>query len=645
MEKIIYFDFAAIVIYFIIIAAFSVRGMWNNKYNRTFLYVLVVMFISTICDAASIYFDNARTDLTALHYTVHTLYLTLHMLTAPFYVTFLIAQTDTWHKMSKYLSFKITFVLPMLFGIILMFQNLVTGNVFYINSDGEYFRGSLFFLLYLIGLFYMIFGFIYVVYYRELLEHSRFISFVLVFPTLFLAMGIQMLIPVLVIEMFVFSCGMLYIFMLVQRPEERIDTITGAENINALSIDITRASKAEKPLDILIVNIINYELIIKMLGYDGYNRLLCNIMRFLRQLFKNNHIMPYTYHIGNGTFIITIESKERKNTEDITNHINDYLKTAVKVLNYDVNLAAGVCVVHFPEEISELDSLIKLAQDINMDKYTGKVLYANELYQKGHFDVMVHIDKIIHNALEKHNFNVYYQPIYSVKEKRFISAEALIRLNDEKYGFVPPDLFIPEAEKNGTIHAIGEFVLEQVCEFISSKEFKELKIDYIEVNLSVCQCLKESLYDDVIRIMDKYNVKPNQLNLEITETATSYSQTSMTKNIDKLVNSGITFSLDDYGTGYSNMDRVVTLPLRIIKLDKSFTTAERNDKLEIVLENTIKMIKDLNLEIVVEGIETKEMCDKFTKLGCEYIQGYYYSKPIPRDEFVEFIKTNNCKTV
>ena len=137
----------------------------------------------------------------------------------------------------------------------------------------------------------------------------------------------------------------------------------------------------------------------------------------------------------------------------------------------------------------------------------------------------------------------------------------------------------------------------------------------------------------------------NQINLEITETAASYDQSVMTENLTQLSNAGLTFSLDDYGTGYSNMYRIAALPLKIVKLDKTFVN-NQNSKMWTILQNTVNMIKDLNMEIVVEGIETKEMVQKFSDLKCDFIQGYFFSKPVPQHEFVEFIdRWNNRERI
>ena len=161
--------------------------------------------------------------------------------------------------------------------------------------------------------------------------------------------------------------------------------------------------------------------------------------------------------------------------------------------------------------------------------------------------------------------------------------------------------------------------------------------------MSVAQCMHGDLADKILNIMREYNVSPKNINLEITETAASFSQRVMTDNLNKLLRAGIEFSLDDFGTGYSNMKRVVSLPLKIVKLDKSFVDEKENPKMWIFLQNTIKMLKDMNMEIVVEGIETKEMLDAFSNLKCDFIQGYYFSKAISRDDFVIFITNSQQK--
>lgn len=339
-----------------------------------------------------------------------------------------------------------------------------------------------------------------------------------------------------------------------------------------------------------------------------------------------------------------MDSYYADNIEDTAKLINQALKYGVNIKHMDVNLITHICIARCPEDFDDYESLMYFGERFSSDNdYTGEIVYAKDIFNKEQFDLHKNLDGIIENAITNRKFHVYYQPIYSVKEQKFNSAEALLRLIDDTYGFIPPDVFIPIAEKSGAIHKIGAYVLDEVCSFIASEDFASLNIDYIEINLSVAQCMHKELPDLVLDTLKRYNLSPDKINLEITETAASYAQNIMAENINRLNEAGINFSLDDYGTGYSNIQRVSTLPLKIVKLDRSFVNVEDNPKMFIVLENTIKMLKDMEMEIVAEGIETEQLVNKFSDMNCEYIQGYYFSKPIPKNDFIAFVANNNKK--
>lgn len=152
------------------------------------------------------------------------------------------------------------------------------------------------------------------------------------------------------------------------------------------------------------------------------------------------------------------------------------------------------------------------------------------------------------------------------------------------------------------------------------------------------QCMQMDLTDKVLYYLKKYNLKPEQINLEITETAANTTQDVVEENIRALSEQGIAFSLDDYGTGYSNLSRIISLPFRIVKIDKSMTDKVFDSKIRAILKYNIRLLKEIGMEIVVEGVETEEVLKQFEEMGCDFIQGYYFSRPLPQQEFVEFIK-------
>ncbi len=253
------------------------------------------------------------------------------------------------------------------------------------------------------------------------------------------------------------------------------------------------------------------------------------------------------------------------------------------------------------------------------------------------------MEQTVFNAIEQDRITVYYQPIYSTREKKFTSAEALVRIIDESGKIVPPYEFICVAEKNGMMLRLGEIIFEKVCRFIKENNPEQYGIHYIEVNLSAVQCAQESFADTYIALMEKYGIPPRLINLEITETAALEAKKVVLANMKKLIDYGVSFSLDDFGTGQSNLNYIVDMPVAIVKFDRSMTTSYfENGKAKYVMDAAMHMIHGMRLEIVSEGIETKEQYDSMESLNISYIQGYYFSKPLPEQSFVEFIRERNA---
>jgi len=248
------------------------------------------------------------------------------------------------------------------------------------------------------------------------------------------------------------------------------------------------------------------------------------------------------------------------------------------------------------------------------------------------------VEQLILGAIEENRVEVYYQPIFSTKEQCFTSAEALVRIRDENDQIVPPGVFIDIAEKNGMIIQLGEIIFEKVCLFLKQHHPAQLGIHYIEVNLSVVQCAYEHLADSFVRIMEGYGIDPRWINLEITESASISAKKVLSNNMKTLMDYGVHFSLDDFGTGQSNLNYIVEMPVNIVKFDRSMISAYfENGKAKYVMDAAMHMIHGMELQIVSEGIETKEQFHIMEDLGISYIQGYYFSKPLSPMEFLEFL--------
>lgn len=639
-DTIIHLDIASLLILAIILISQLSRKMYKGSTNIFFIALIILTFLSSCMDIWAALLDNIGYPDAGVRILSHSLFLMFYNSIPPFFLMYVLSLSCAWAKVTSHKITQILLIIPYLASIGLIIVNIFTGFIFSIE-DGIYRVNSLSFLLFLMAGIYIVAYTAYIIRYRKLFTFRKILAMFLMIPITALIVAVRLIYPNTLVMVFANTMCLSLISILIQRPENTIDSITGLNIYNAYADDMKKNYMINNRTAVIMVNTANYDSLYKMLGYDKMMELLQKIAR--RILDQNGAAKCYgtAYYLDRGHFRLVVNSFFLDSADKAAELINDALRKPVKIGKYDLNLIPYVCLVKCPEDITTFPSLMSFGADFHTRlPYNGEVIRADQSTIKRMMSLLTDVDGIIDRALANHGFHVYYQPIYSVEKKRFISAEALLRLTDEKGGFISPEIFIPAAEKSGAIHKIGDFVLDEVCRFIASDEYRSLGMEYIEINLSVSQCMRHGLSKRILDVMNKYGVSPDQVNLEITETAASYDQSVMSENLADLSAAGLSFSLDDYGTGYSNMYRIAALPLKIVKLDKTFVN-NQTGKMWTILRNTIRMIKDLNMEIVVEGIETEEMLKKFSDLRCDFIQGFYFSKPIPQEDFVKFIQKHN----
>lgn len=640
--KVLYFDIAAFIILVIILISMISRKMLIGKANQFFAVLLTQMIISTISDfwaeSYGVWLPIAESNLT-LRLILCYIYFFLRNLTAPLYHLFVCMVTDTWHILKRSKGLQAVLIVPYAIICAVLLTNPFHHMTFYFDENLVYHRGLLMYVLYVASFFYLVVGAGYLLRYRRLVTGDKFVALMLMYPLNVLSVLIQLFLPQYLVEMFMTSLTMLLIVLVIQRPEELINPVLGVRSYIAYTTDMKKVFATRKPVRIVFVKITNYRALLSILEYDTCMLLMKKTGADLAQSYKEEHLPMDLYYLENGLFALVTEKELPEKIKAVAQRLSTAVTVEKQIGQLQIELDSCICILRCPQDIDDYEQLLTFGTSFHT--YLSKGGVVNDLSaasDRRMFRLRSEIDSMISNAAAKRRFQMYYQPIYSIKEKRFLSAEALIRLQDEKYGFISPELFITAAEKNGMILQIGDFVLDEVCAFLARCKRDGLPIDYIELNLSMNQCMQADLKEKVLYYMNKYHLRPDQINLEITETAANTAQDIVEENLRQLSTEGIPFSLDDYGTGYSNLSRIMALPFRIIKLDKSLADRVDDDRMKILLKNTIHMLKEIGMEIVVEGVETKETLDQFTELGCDFIQGYYFSKPLPEQEFVEFIR-------
>lgn len=432
------------------------------------------------------------------------------------------------------------------------------------------------------------------------------------------------------------AIGIMVLYLKLENPETNIDRNTGLFNSGALYQYTEQLYGWEKDFSTLVIKFKNNSY--QNVPLKDRDRVKMEIAEYLLRMpdapaFKNSE----------DEFFVILS-----NTDSAESRVEEIRRRFQSGWGGSDTCLVQPCWLFLPhsnvvEKTEELLYLVRYIRQENKDFSENDFLYV----EQGSIDKMKkekETEKLIAEAIDEDRVEVHYQPIFSTKEQRFTSAEALVRIRDDKGNIVPPGVFIDIAEESGMILKFGEIVFEKVCEFIQEHPPEDYGLHYIEVNLSVIQCAYENLAQDYIRIMKQYGTDPGYINLEITESATTNAKKVLLDNMRKLIEFGVAFSLDDFGTGQSNLNYIVDMPVDIVKFDKNMTNAYfENGKAKYVMDAAIHMIHGMNLQIVSEGIETLEQYRVMEDLGIRYIQGYYFSKPLPEREFLDFLQKNWIK--
>ena len=241
-------------------------------------------------------------------------------------------------------------------------------------------------------------------------------------------------------------------------------------------------------------------------------------------------------------------------------------------------------------------------------------------------------------AIRENQFEVYYQPVCNALDGSIISAEALVRWRHPEKGMISPGIFIPLFERNGYISVLDRYIWDKVCAMLKRRREQNLDVVPISMNVSRVDFYSHSLCDDIIKIVEKYGLEPQLLRLEVTESSYSDNPQTVMETVKKLQDYGFTIMMDDFGSGYSSLNTLKDLPVDILKIDMKFMDdLDKGGKSAIILESIVRMTKWMSLRAVAEGVETEDELNFLKSIECNYIQGYYFYRPMPEKDFEELL--------
>ena len=614
-----------------------IQGRTDKVQNKLFITILLILTVNSITGIISgIYGSNPILNeyTPGVFNTSRYVYFVTHTALCPMFFYYVsnisFASTRLVSLKAKLLS------LPFIVTEIMALLNPITHFVWKVDEDFVFHRQWGEIVIYLAALFYYVMGFTVLTSSWRVISAKRKSALVFFFVLVGVGVLVQLIEKSMKIEVLTEAVGFTGVMMSVENEDDRIDFGMGFYNRAALNLDIGSSLKHNRRLGIIVLRVNNYELINRLVGNGETNVIADIISGYLRTIVKRNYI----YVPDKNTFVLTLYDKLPERVEQIADDMARRFEETWEYKDFSIQLNTTIMVTDIPRQITTTAELFYMIESPVPDDKEMTVLKGADL---GFIMRRQVIEDALSRGFADSSYEVYYQPTHHL-DGRIHGAEALIRMHDRELGNLYPDEFIPIAERTGLIDDIDDFVLEEVCRFIRTGIPKKYGIDNINVNLSVIQCMRPGFVEIINGIVEKYGVSKKLINFEITETIAASDYKRLSEIIKRLKSEGFLFSMDDYGTGYSNVSAVFSLDLDVVKIDKSILWGAQTSELGMaILENTIRMIRQMKKKILVEGVETKEQVELLKRLGVDYLQGFYFSRPIPEKDFIEYISTGRKK--
>lgn len=410
------------------------------------------------------------------------------------------------------------------------------------------------------------------------------------------------------------------------------------ERMNALLASSTHVSHTIQHA-VFFLDLDRFKQVNDTLGHAVGDALLVEMAKRIQGLLKNKDILA---RYGGDEFVITLTNiVHPREAAKFAEKLIRVIEEPVILNGQEIFVSTSMGVSIFPTDGETTEQLINRADKaMAFSKQNGRNGYAF-YFDELHTDTkrVLLLDTELRKAIDQRDFTLHFQPKIDAKNLQLIGVEALVRWQNDKLGFVSPAEFIPYAEETGLIIPLSEMIFELACE--SHKQLVDAgytKVP-IAINVSSIQFQQQNFLESIQNILERNNASAVNFEIEMTERTVMNSASETVSKLVKLKQMGFKLSIDDFGTGYSSLSYLVRFPLDILKIDRSFIQhiCSLDDK-QAVVDAIIQMSHRLKMKVVAEGVESAQQVELLKEMGCDYIQGYYYSKPLPINELIDFIQ-------
>ena len=623
----------ALLIICIILAHHHLGNRYVNKQNTQFRLCLIISAVSIVWNMLTfLLLGQPEVISIPIYYFINSGYFIVEFFLCTILFGTMLFERVLEHVYNPVPLKRTKQFLRILFGfyLVLVIVNLKTGILFWLDESKIYHQGPLNKIGHVIVIFEL--ALLLICFFRYSKNSCRSCRGTLgiLTPSLIVLVIIQLVNPDFQMNGSMIAVIDLIMYINYQAQQKQIDSVTDLGNRNDFFDELNYNIIGQRSFQVVLFTITDFTKINRRYGHEKGNEFLYSISTWLTQTFPECTAFRF---IG-VSFVLIAPYKD-------ADHNHTYLEKIAKRFEspWSIGDVADTFQIGIGDYIHE--NTAHSANDIMeiLDYLLSEIKHSKTSHV--HFNKMISDEFLEHVKIstllrsENAKYQVWYQPIYDRKRQSFSCAEALIRLQDNEGNYISPNVFIPIAEELGIIDDIFWFVFKESCSFLN--KHPELPLKTISVNMALPQFENPNLLSQMIAIIQKYNLKPYQIKLEITERILSDNHVKASQIIQQIHLAGFTFSLDDFGTGYSNFASVVQLPLQTIKLDKSLVSIwDKDSRNKIMLSKIIELFHNFDMSVVAEGIETEEMLDALSQVNADYLQGFYYARPMPAENLLEF---------
>ena len=624
------FQIAALIIVVLLLYHFVIQKKLHNANTKIFTYVLILSGLYILSDLIG--------TLAIMNYEPACENMIFMLLTAIYlfdiilpYILYCCAAVSRGQE-KKIGGFSAICTGITVLMLILMLVNITTGWFFYFDQNTGYYKGIGYIVLYIYVLLYIVLIIYQTLKNREELNVQKLSILGEIVVVEGICMGVELYTQYIPLSGFGLALGLVFLYLTMNNPGDYIDSTTGVFDKQYFDNWIQEKLDKRSEFHLIAVEVFMLKQINKVYGSSVGDQLLIQIARELQNITGTVQVFRTT---GNCFLVITDSLTEYEADRQL---IEEYFKNPFVVDGEKIDFPAIICGIINGEKMEQEDVLLGYIEYlISLVKRTDEtaLIQSDDRILEG-FRYEKEVEHFLKTAVDKDLFEVYYQPVYWMKENRYITLEALSRLKHPNMGMIPPDVFIGIAERQGLIAQIGLLQFRRVCRFIKENEQMMDSILNVKFNLSPSELLKPGHSQVLIDIIKEFNLSPRYFQFEITETvATEYSE-SFCKAVEDFKNAGIGLCLDDFGSGYANLNAVLKLPFEVVKMDRSLLTGITCDEQAAVFYRSIVMVmQNMGYTIVAEGAETEEEVDLLREWGVDMVQGYYFSRPLPEKELLK----------